>query len=223
MKIPLALVALFFASALVRADMVIVQNVDGAGQSGKMTVKINGDKIRTDVTPEVSTITDVKTGEVTTLMHSQKAYMVFSPAASKAMMAQMTKFMQQGGVAPLSSPAPPTATGRTDKINGYNAAEYTFNNGIMKATYWISADFPNAQAVNEALARLRKGGINDLTKAFAPDLSSVPGVPVKTEVELNGQKIVTELVSVKDEAVDPTEYQVPAGYTEVKMPVMPPH
>ena len=130
--------------------------------------------------------------------------------------------MQQEGSAPSASPAPPKATGRTDKINGYNAAEYTFSNGAMSAIYWISSDFPNAGAVSNALAKYQKGGLADMTRAFAPDLSSLPGVPVKTEVEMNGQKIATELISATEEAVDPGQYQVPAAYTEVKMPAMQP-
>lgn len=220
MKLPLTLLALLLTASLVRADIVIVQKVDGAGQSGEMTLKVSGDKVRTDISPQVSTITDATTGDITTLMHTQKSYMVISSAASKAMVAQMSKVMQQQtGASASASPVPPTATGKTDKINGYNAAEYTFNNGILKATYWMSTDFPNAKVVNEALAQFRKGGLADMTKAFAPDLSTLPGVPVKTEMEFNGQKIVTELVSATETTVPPSEFEVPPDYTQLKMPL----
>jgi hypothetical protein len=72
--------------------------------------------------------------------------------------------------------------------------------------------------VNDALAKFRKGGLAEMTRGLAPDLSTVPGVPVKTEVVINGQKITTELISVIEQPVDPSEYQVPAGYSEMKMP-----
>jgi hypothetical protein len=62
-----------------------------------------------------------------------------------------------------------------------------------------------------------------MTKAFAPDMSSIPGVPVKTESEFNGQKIVTELISATEAPVAPSEFQVPAAYSEMKIPVMPQH
>jgi hypothetical protein len=68
---------------------------------------------------------------------------------------------------------------------------------------------------------MQKGGLADMTKAFAPDLSKLPGVPVKTEVDFNGQKIETELVSATDQTVDPSQYQVPADYTKMEMPAMP--
>jgi hypothetical protein len=44
---------------------------------------------------------------------------------------------------------------------------------------------------------------------------------VKTEVEINGQKITTELISAQQQDVDPAEYQVPAAYKEIKMPSFP--
>ena len=220
MKTPLTLALLLVAASLARADVVIVQNVEGMAQTGQMTIMVGADKVRTDVAPQISTITDTATGDVTTLNHAQKSYMVISAAASKAMMEQVrTAMLQTGGAS--ASPAPPVATGKTDKINGYNAAEYTFTNGNIKATYWISSDFPDAKMVADALAKFRKGGLADMTRGFAPDLSNLPGVPVKTEVEINGQKITTELVSAKEQPVDPSEYQVPASYTEVKMPAQP--
>jgi len=224
MKSPLALTALLLiAAGLARADVVIVQKVNSVGQSGEITVKVSGDKVRTDVSPEVSTITDASTGDITTLMHGQKAYIVIPAAASKEMAEKMAKQMQDaGGATMVTSPAAPVATGKTDKINGYNAAEYTFSNGPLKATIWMSADFPNAKEVTDALAKFRKGGLADMTKAFAPDLSVLPGVPVKTETDFNGQKIETEIVSATEQAVDPNEYQVPATYTEMKLPTLPP-
>jgi len=213
------LVSLFIAMAA-RADIVIVQNVDGMAQSGQMTIMVSADKVRTDVNSQISTITDTTTGDVTTLMHAQKSYMVIPAATSKAMRLQMAMAMQQAG-GPSASPSAPVATGKTEKVNGFNAQVYTFSNGNIKATYWMSADFPNAKLVQDALAQFRKGGLADMTRGMAPDSSTLPGVPVKTQVEINGQKITTELVSAQNQPVDPGVYQVPANYTEVKMPAMP--
>lgn len=220
MQPTLALVALLFAAAVARADIVIVQNVVGMAQSGQMTMMVGSGKVRTDVNSQISTITDTATGNVTTLMHAQKAYMVVTASSSKAMMDRIRGIMQQGGAA-AASPAPPTATGKTQKINGYNAAEYTFSNANMKAAYWIASDFPNAKMVTDALASLKKGGMADMMRGLGPDLSTLHGVPVKTEVEINGQKITTEFVSAKEQPVDPSEYQIPAGYKEIKMPSFP--
>jgi hypothetical protein len=217
MKNFLSLMAVLFTAGIARADMVIVQSVEGMAQSGQMTAMVGPDKVRTDVTPQVSTIVDTKTGDVTTLMHAQHAYMVLTAAATQAMMSQA---MQQAG--PLSaSPAAPVATGKHDKINGYEAEEYTFSNGSLKASYWISKDYPNAKEITDALSKVQKGGLANIMKGLTPDLSTLPGVPVKTEVEINGQKMTTVLVSATEQTVDPSEYEVPAGYTQVQMPAMP--
>jgi len=136
------------------------------------------------------------------------------------MMAQFTKMAQSGAMG-SGTASPLKASGRTDKINGYNAAEYTFSNGFLKASYWMSTEFPNAQKVSEALAQVRKGSLADMTKAFTPDLSTLQGVPVRTEVEFNGQKTTTELVSASEKPVDPSEFEIPAGYNQMQLPVMP--
>jgi len=225
MRIPLRVAALLLAAGVARADVVIIQQVDGMAQSGQMTIMVNGDKVRADVSPQISTITDAATGDVTTLMHAQKCYIVISAAAGKAMLAGMTSPAPKAGAS--ASPAPPVppvlapspkATGKTDNINGYNAAEYTFTNGNMKATYWICPNYPNAKMVTDALAKFQKGGLAAITRGLAPDLSAFPGVPVKTEVELNGQKITTQLISATEQPVDPSEYRVPADYSQMKMP-----
>ena len=219
MKLSLALAALCLASGVVRADLVIVQQIDGMGQSGQMTMKIGPEKIRTDMSPAVSMLTDIKTGDVTTIMHAQKAYMIVPAATSKAMADEMRKLIQMTG-AP-TTPGTLVATGSTEKINGYTATIYSYNSGFIKGTYWVSNQFPNWQAVTGALNEFQKGGLADMTKAFAPDLSTLPGAPVKTEMEINGQKMVTQLLSATDQKVDPADYQVPAAYTQMTLPPLP--
>ena len=217
MKISLLLAAAVFAAGLARADIVLVQNIDGMGQNAQMTVTVGPTKVRTDVTPQISMITDSATGDVTTIMSAQKTYMVTSAATSKAMMASA---IQQSGTL-STTPAAPVATGKKDKINGYDASEYTFSNGNLKCTYWICSTFPNGKAVSDALAKLQNGGLASITKGFTPDLSTLPGVPVRTEVEFNGQKITTDLVSATEQTVDPSQYEVPAGFTQIKLPTTP--
>src|SRR5215210_7640566 len=96
MKLSLLALLAFVALGLgtrIHADMVIVQKVDGAGQSGEMTMKIKGDKVRTEVNPQISTITNATTGDVTTVMHEQKSYMTMPASSTKALMEQMQKTM----------------------------------------------------------------------------------------------------------------------------------
>ena len=52
-----------------------VYAIDGALQSGNMTIKIKDTKVRADVAMQMSTIMDGATGDTITLMHSQKSFM----------------------------------------------------------------------------------------------------------------------------------------------------
>ena len=63
----------------VRADLTIVQKVEGTRESGQMTIKIKGAKARIEATPQVTTIVDTKTGEMTQLMNDQKMVVRISP------------------------------------------------------------------------------------------------------------------------------------------------
>src|SRR5207248_7399219 len=59
----IALFFLFAATASLRADLTLIQKVDMAGTPGEMTIKFKGDKVRVDAAPQVSMITDAKTGD----------------------------------------------------------------------------------------------------------------------------------------------------------------
>src|SRR5437667_7210828 len=50
------------------ADLTIVQKVEGVGGGGEMTMKIKGDKMRIEISPEITTIFDGGTGELTNLI-----------------------------------------------------------------------------------------------------------------------------------------------------------
>jgi hypothetical protein len=209
------LVASFSIAA--RADMVIVQKVESAGQSAEMTMKFKGNKVRADVSPQLTTLTDAATGEVTTIMHPQKTYMSIPASSTKAMMEQMQARTQ--GAAGSPAPHPKLQpTGRKEKINGFDTAEYVCDFGGMKISYWLAPGFPNWSGVLAAIMKFQQGGLAAMAKAFMPDPSDFAGMPIRTETAMNGQKVTTTLVSVKDQPVDESEFKIPAGYTETKMP-----
>lgn len=213
------LLALAGLPLLTRADMVIVQKVEGAGQNSEMTMKFRDDKIRADVSPQISTLTDAGTGDVTTIMHAQKTYMVIPASSSKALMEQVKKQMDEQTASGEPTPNPkPQPTGKKEKINGYDTEEYTSQFNGMKVNYWIAAKFPNWAGVLAAMTKFQQGGLASMTKGLMPSPSDFKGMPIRTEVDLNGQKITTTLISITSEAVDPAEFLIPAGYTEMKMP-----
>lgn len=216
--LPLVFSAALALALSARADLVIKEKIEGAGQLGDMTMKIKGDKVRADVSAELSTLTDAKTGDVTTLMHAQKSYMVMPAAASQALMDNVTKTMAQASPGPSPTPAKLTPTGRREKVNGYDTDIYTASLGGMKMTYWIAPGFPDWKKVLEAMMTFQRGSLAAMAKGLMPGASDFPGMPVKTEADLGGQKITTTVESVKEEPVADADFQIPAGYTEMKMP-----
>ena len=208
------LAALLCVSAVVRADLVIVQKVEGSGQSGEQTIKIKGDKARTDMAQQVSMITDGASGDVVTLMHAPKTFLKVTAAQTKAMLEQMQKLK------PAGEPPKLTATGKKEKIGNYECEIFTTNFGGVGVTYWIAKDFPNYPAVLAQMEKLQAGSISAMGKGLMPELKDFPGMQIKTEMDLGGKKVSTVLVSAKEENVDPAIFNIPAGYKEVSSPAL---
>ena len=198
-----------------RADLVIVQKVESPLQSGNMTIKVKDAKARADIAAQISTITDGATGDTITLMHAQKSFMRMSAERSKALIAQMQKL--QGGGQP-ATPAKLTATGRKEKVDKYDCEVFTWSTGPANVTYWIARDFPNFAQVNAALEKTQNAGVSAVGKGMLPSAADFPGMPVKTEMTVNGQKVTTTIVSVAEENVDPAAFDVPKDYKEMAMP-----
>lgn len=210
----LALGLVFFAASASRADLIIVQQTEGGGQSGEQTILIKGDKARTDLSAQVSVITDGATGEIVTLAHPQKSFLKTTAAQSKAMMDQLQKMRAS------SEPPKLQATGKKEKIAGFDCEIFNCNLGAIAITYWLAKDFPDYKAVLAQMQKMQAGAIVANAKGVLPDLQDFPGMPIKTEMDLGGKKIATTLVSAKEGAVDPASFTIPPDYKEITAPAM---
>src|SRR5256714_15465405 len=90
-----SLFALLLAAHAVRAVLTIVQKIEGIGSPTEMTIKIKGDKVRIDLSPQVTTIFDGKTGEMTNLMNDKKTVVRISADKMKAAAEMIKKFSPQ--------------------------------------------------------------------------------------------------------------------------------
>ena len=215
MKSPLfTLTALLAASLLARADIVIVQRSDAAGQTGDQTIRIKGDKARTDIADQMTMLTDGATGDIVTLVHPQKTYMKISSTQTKAMMEQMQKLRPSAETPKL------VPSNRKEKVGDYDCEVFTCNLGMVNITYWIAKDFPNYQAVLAQMEKMQAGSISAMAKGMMPDLKDFPGMTIKTEMEFGGKKVTTTLVSAREENVDPAIFTIPADYKEMAAPTM---
>ena len=220
----LAAICFLIASLHARADLVLVEKIDGAGplsQGEGITIKIKGDKIRTDMSAQMSSITDTNSGDIVMLMHGQKSYMTMSAAKTKMMMDQM-KAMAGKPAASATPQAVPkfVSTGKKEEVSGYKTEIFTANYDGNTITCWVAADFPNAASLMQQLRKMQESMLSKLggSMGSAPKMDSLPGVPIKTEFDAGGKKITTTIVSLKEEPVNAADLEIPSGYTEMKMP-----
>ncbi len=199
------------------ADLVIVQKIEQAASQtlgDEMTVKVKGDKIRTDVGSEMSTIIDSKGGGLITLMHAQKAAMAMPAAALDAMKAQMKSKAGEASIADLKP------TGKTGEINGFKCEEYSGKYQGMDVSYWVTREMANQQQILDQLAKL--SGDADPFKGAFKGAGGFPGFPIRTEINSpqSGKTTVT-VVSVEEKSVPDSDFEIPSDYKKMEMPKMP--
>jgi uncharacterized protein DUF4412 len=196
------------------ADLTIVQSVEGVGPAAQMTMKIKGDKARIDVSPQVTTIFDAKTGEMINLMRDQKMVMRMSADKIKAAAEMMRK--SQGQKESAEKPKI-VATGKKETLNGYQTEQYTCDTPNFKATYWIATNYPDGEAILKQLQAIKMDALNG-PNGHMPDYRDFPGLPLKTVLSFNGKEMSTMLNSIKKDALSDTEFAVPADYKEMNLP-----
>ena len=118
----LSLIVTAFLSATARGDLTIVQKVEGVGSVKQITTKLKGDKARVEVSPEVTTIIDNKSGDMLSLMNTKKKFVRISAERSKAIAELASKYSGDSPVAAERSKLTPT--GKKEMINGYDVEEY---------------------------------------------------------------------------------------------------
>jgi len=224
-------VALILLGApLLRADLLVVQKVEESGpgkQSREITLKVKGDKIRADVSPEISILMDTASGETITLRHPQKTFLQVSADASLQLaqkMEQMRDARVMEGIE--EEPAKLEATGKRETVAGQETRIYTAQNGAIKMTYWIAQNSPDADKFLTLLAPLQKASMVKLAggMTLSPPDFKFPGLPVKTEMMTpDGRKITTTILSIKEQPLEEIDFTVPPGYRSLPQPLFGPN
>lgn len=208
---------LFFSTGLLRADLLIKQDVEGMGQQMSMTLKTKGPLLRVDLNPQMSVILDGTTGDMKTLMHDQKMFMSMNMESMKGMIASAMDSKDATAQKPVIK-----ALGNKEKINGYDTEEYLITQGDIISHVWIAKDFPHYDAFVKAMETLRKGPIGQMSPQMQMDMSQLPGMPLKSIVSINGKTTGTSLVrSVEEKELDAADFLPPADYKTFSMPTAP--
>lgn len=216
-RICLTVCALILATISARADLTIVQKIEGAPgdkSKGDFTVKIKGDKFRIEATQDISTIIDGKTGDMLTLMHGKKQIVRISGEQARAASQMVDKF---SGEKDKTDKPQLVDTGRKETINGMPAEVYTSDTTMGKMTYWIATTYPDGAAILQQMKAMQPGAWSVASKTM-PDYRDFPGIPIKSEMNFGSSHIVTTLVSIKQDSIDDSEFEAPKDFKELKMP-----
>jgi len=211
----LAILSLLFSSLCVRADTVVTEQVEAGGRNMTITLKIKGDKIRTDATPQMTTITDTDTGDTLMIVHPQKSYMTISGEMAKAMREQMMKMAPSAETAEKPKLVD---TGKTEKVGNFNTEIFTMDTPTTNLTFWVTKDIPNYAMVNEQLKKLRGMSNSGSASIPVPDTSDMQGLSVKTQIVSKGKTVTITILSAEEKPIDDAEMAPPAGYTKMSMP-----
>lgn len=201
------------------ADWVIESQIENPQMNTKTVTKIKGDKVRTDIASgpmgAMSSIMDAVTGESTQLMHAQKMAMKTSAEQMKQAMEMAKKMSGLKDVAATK----PEPTGQKEKVGGYDCEIWTWSAGETSTKFWVTKDHPQAAILKDMEKKMKGGALGAMQTG--PDMAALPGVPIKTETMAMGMKTTMTILSVKEEAVDAKEFEVPAGYNAMAMPALP--
>jgi hypothetical protein len=208
--------AVLLLPAFARADVTIVQKIEGPVPMDEITMRIKGDRARVDAGPQLTTIVDGKTGDAVNIMHAQRMVMRVSAADSKKAAAMAA---QQLGAKPGASEAKIklTPSGKTETINGYKTEEYVYDTPTFKASYWVAKDYPRADEIMKAMQALSAQAATASPMGM-PDFRDLPGLPIRTNVSMGGQEMVSTITAVRHDPIAESDFEVPKDYQEMKMP-----
>jgi len=210
----LAVASILVATAA--ADWVVETRIEDPDGTAVSVTRLKGDKMRLDMPKgplgAMSTIFDSASGDWIFLMHGLKTFQKQSAAEMK----QALDAIWAGGKARSGEMPKYQATGQKEKVGDFDCEIYALTDKRMSMRLWVARSHPRAavlKTIDKLNARLLPSG--DL------GYTSLPGVVLKTEMDLGGKKTTSTIVSVKEQDIDAREFEAPAGYTSITPPGLP--
>ncbi len=207
--------ALFALAVAGRGDLTVKQQVEGVGQTGEMTIRIKGRQARADLVQPMSTIIDGATGETILLLHPKKNFTRVPAEQTRTLTEQIVKSQAGAPAAKL------VATGQRQKLSGHDTELFLWNVGALKLKFWVAKDFPNGPAIQQQLDELQNSGLAAVAASMMPKASDLPGVRLRTEFEMGGQKASYTITSIAETPVDAAVFDVPKDYKETPLKMTP--
>jgi hypothetical protein len=209
-KIAIVVASLACAFAA-KADYVIKQTIENAGKTREVEIKVKDTKLRIDTATQNSALFDSKSGDETILLHQQKAFVKISADQLKSRTEAMKRALKLNDESSANVDLKPT--GKKETIQGYEAEEYAATVGGVPTTVFIAKSYPNYQRFLEALSTAHKA--STLPSSLSIPAEKYPGMPLRTQIEVKGQKVTTTLDSAEETSLPDDDFAVPADYKEM--------
>ena len=181
-------------------------------------------------------------GGMSMVMHPQKVYMSYSIEDLEKMAGQTRARTpeQQAGPANEMWENPPrfVATGNTKTVGGWSADEYRLEGpeDTPDAIFWFTTetgaelrpvleqlvaaiDALNTPALQSISGGMPDGGLVAAMDERWDEMNVPPGFPVEIITSEGGTNTTITVVSVEQGALDASEFEAPAGYQKMNMPV----
>lgn len=215
MKTLLLSVLTLAVAATAHADLTITQKLveDQAGKATEttLTMKVKGEKMRMDGIPMMSNIVDLKSGDVTTLLHQQKAIVTIPGATVKGLQDERAK---QG-----PKMEAPKATGNKETISGFACEEYEASLGGAKIKLWLTKDLPAVEKLMKEMAQT--SAASDPLQGMLKD-QNISGFPMRTVMFMPGKgKMTMTVVALSEDVIPDADFATPADYKPMALPTMP--
>ena len=200
-------------TSVANAGYIVKQTLETDGQSQEVTIKIKEPKCRVDTGEQLSAIIDSTTGETTMLIHPDKVYMKVSPEQIKAQAEAMKNLL--GGQTKDNGKLELRPTGKKETLNGYETEEYKTTLNNIEIRFMIAKAFPNYQKLVTTLYNVQSSPAMMAFRSLSIPPEKYPGMPIRSEVEVAGKKIVTTLDSAVETTLPDSDFTVPTVYKEM--------
>lgn len=117
-------------------------------------------------------------------------------------------------------PAAPklTPTGKKETINGYETEEFVYETPQFKASFWVAPKYPDAAGILKELQAPIAGAWKP-SNVGMPDYTDFAGLPLKTVISVGDNQVVTTIISIKKDALNATDFDIPKDFEELKKPL----
>lgn len=198
---------------IAHGDFVLKQTVENFGQRQQITIKLKGAKCRIDTSSDTSALIDPQSGTVI-LLNQPKMFMKVSAEQLSAQAEAIKKMLSVSGNSNETTDF--QANGKNDNISGFATEEYTGKIDGLPVTLDVTKTFPKYREVLAQLYAVQDAPGLSLFHSLSIPPEKYPGLPIRTTVEMLGQKVVTTLDSMEETILPDSDFTIPTDYQELR-------